>query len=204
MALNRRIAEIYDRDPARYDRMMTSFMDRVLGRGRPQLGALAQGRVLEIGIGTGLSLPYYRAGVSLTGIDLSPKMLAVAKKRAESAKFPVALGLMDAQRLAFPDGEFDSVVFSLCLCTIPDPTLAVREAVRVAKPGARLLLLEHVRSPHALVGAIQDLINPLTVHFQQDHFNRRTIELVKELGLQVELVDRWGLGIIVVAVGRVA
>ena len=74
----------------------------------------------------------------------------------------------------------------------------------MATPGARLLFLEHVRSPHALVGAIQDLINPLTVHFQQDHFNRRSVELVKEQGLQVELVDRWGLGIFVVVAGHVA
>ena len=134
MALNRRIAEIYDRDPARYDRMMTRFMDRVLVRGRRQLGPLAQGRVLEIGFGTGLSLPYYRAGVSLTGIDLSPKMLAVAKKRAEAATFAVALSVIDAQRLAFPDTEFDSVVFSLCLCPVPDPALAVGERSEWPRP----------------------------------------------------------------------
>src|SRR5487761_475328 len=131
MALNRRIAQIYDRDPARYDRMMTRFMARFLGSGRRQIGAFAEGKVLEIGIGTGLSLCHYLAATRVIGIDLSAKMMAVAKLRAAETDVPVELCLMDAQRLAFADQVFDSVVFSLCLCTIPDPSAAIREAVRV-------------------------------------------------------------------------
>lgn len=203
MAVNRQIAEIYDRDPARYDRMMTRFMDRILGKGRREIGTFAEGRVLEIGVGTGLSLPYYSRVTTVTGIDLSANMLALAERRAAETDVAVELCLMDAQRLAFPDQVFDSVVFSLCLCTIPDPGAAIAEAVRVVKPGGRIILLEHVRSPNRVVAFIQDALNPLTVHIQQDHFNRRTVELIKAQGIRIERLTRWGLGIFVFLAGRV-
>ena len=202
MALNRRIAQIYDRDPARYDRMMNRFMDRILVRGRREIGAFAEGRVLEIGVGTGLSLLHYSRVTSVTGIDLSAKMIAVAKRRAAEANLSIELCLMDAQKLAFADQVFDSVVFSLCLCTIPDPEAAIAEAVRVVKPGGRMVFLEHVRSPNPVVAFIEDALNPLTVHFQQDHLNRRTVELIEREGIRIDRLNRWGLGIFVFLAGR--
>src|SRR5713226_887367 len=93
----------------------------LLDSGRRQIGAFAEGRVLEIGIGTGLNLKHYRAAARVTGIDLSAKMMELARVRSEETGVPVELCLMNAQRLAFPDHVFDAVVFSLCLCTIPDP-----------------------------------------------------------------------------------
>src|SRR2546429_307538 len=87
-----------------------------------------------------------RSSALSTRPRLTSGMLAVGRSRASEVAFPAALALTDAQKLGFSDAAFDSVCFSLCLCTIPDPALAAREALRVARPGAPLLFLEHVRS----------------------------------------------------------
>ena len=108
---------------------------------------------------------------------------------------------MDAERLAFPDHSFDSVAFNLCLCTIADPERAVREAVRVAKPGAPMVFLEHVRSQLVPVAAVQEFFNPVLVALQADHFNRRTADTVRRAGVEMISVDRWSLGIFNLIVG---
>ena len=101
----------------------------------------------------------------------------------------------DAQALDFDDSRFDTVVFSLCLCSIPDDRKAVAEGVRVLKPGGRMLLLEHVRSPSRIVRAGQRLIEPLSLRFQADHLTREPLEHVQAVGLQIEEMHRWGWGI---------
>jgi ubiquinone/menaquinone biosynthesis C-methylase UbiE len=109
---------------------------------------------------------------------------------------------MDAEHLGFPDQTFDSVAFSLCLCTIADPERALREAVRVAKPGAPMVFLEHVRSHLLPVALVQEAMSPILVVLQQDHFNRRTVDIVRRAGVEVESVDRWLLGFFNLIVGR--
>ncbi len=157
--------------------------------------AAGAGTILEVGIGTGLSLPHYRPRVQLTGIDLSPGMLAVAERRAKELGLAADLRTMDAQRLEFPDHHFDAVVFNLCLCTIPDPERAIAEGMRVARSGARMIFLEHVRSNHLPVALLQDLITPLTVLTQQDHWNRRTPDLIRAAGVREVREQRWLAGI---------
>ena len=115
--------------------------------------AAGSGKVLEVGIGTGATIPHYGPGVELTGIDLSPGMLAVARRNATRLGIAAEMREMDAQHLEFPERSFDAVVFTLCLCTIPDPELAIREGLRVAKPGGRMIFLEHVRSNLTVGGA---------------------------------------------------
>lgn len=189
-----RIRRLYNRRPERYERCM-GLTDRLTRGARREVGEAARGEVLEVGIGTGLSLPWYGPGVrSLVGVDLAAGMLGRARARAADAGFPARLLEMDAQALAFPDASFDTVVFSLCLCTIPDPARALREAVRVARPGAAVLLLEHVRSNLAPVALIQDLLTPLTRALEADHLNRRTGEVARACGLEVESERRWALG----------
>lgn len=198
-----RIRKNYNRNADRYD----SFMDhgisgRLFRRGRIGVGEAARGRVLEVGIGTGLSLVHYRPGVTLTGVDLSREMLRRARRRADGLGLKVDLLEMDAQRLALGDSSFDTVAFTLCLCTIPEPRLALREALRVVRPGGALVLLEHVRSHLWPIALVQDLINPLTVRFETDHFNRRTLALARECGMEVTRVERWALGFANLIVGR--
>ena len=182
---------------------MSSGLGAWMMRGRrAKVGEMMSGRVLDIGFGTGLSLPYYPAGVEVVGVDASPKMLEIAREAAARAGRNVELVVMDAEKLAFPDHSFDSVAFNLCLCTIPDPECAVREGVRVARPGARMVFLEHVRSNVLPVALLQDAMNPLLVALQEDHFNRRTADIVRRAGVQVESVDRWFAGIFNLIAGR--
>jgi ubiquinone/menaquinone biosynthesis C-methylase UbiE len=171
-------------------------------RARIRIGSLVEGHVLEIGVGTGLNLMHYPVGTEVTGIDLSPEMLAIARRRAAGLELRVDLREMDAEALDFPDHSFDSVVYSLCLCTIPDPVRAIAEGLRVARPGARMIFFEHVRSNLLPMALLQELINPLTVRFMADHWNRRTLDTIKAAGIEPEIVRRAWLGVFVLAAGR--
>jgi len=175
----------------------------VFRRGRTEVGeAAGVGRVLEVGIGTGATMGFYRPGVELTGIDLSPGMLEVARRNAARLGSAAELREMDAQHLEFPDRSFDAVVFTLCLCTIPDPELAIREGLRVARPGAPMIFLEHVRSNLPPVVVLQWLLNLFTVPTQNDHWDRRTPELVRACGITVRSERRWLLGVFDLLIGE--
>lgn len=199
----RRIRRHYDASAGRYDAAMAGGLtERLTRRGRRGVGETVQGRLLEVGIGTGLSLPFYPSQTAVVGIDLSPGMLQLGRQRAAQLGRSVELLRADAQRLPFADASFDSVAFNLCLCTVPDAALAVREAVRVARPGAGMAFLEHVRSHLWPIALLQELINPLTVLVESDHFNRRTADTVRQAGVEVVSVERWALGFFTLIRGR--
>ncbi len=197
----RKIQRIYDKNPGAYHRGMV-LTERLIAARRKKVGEMVRGRVLDVGFGTGLSLTHYPPDVDVVGIDLSPGMLAYARGRPEVSDRRVSLALMNAERMAFADRTFDSIAFNLCLCTIPEPELAVREALRVARPGAPMLFLEHVRSHLVPVALLQEVLNPALVALQQDHFNRRTVDVVRRAGVEVQSVDRWLLGFFNLIVGR--
>jgi ubiquinone/menaquinone biosynthesis C-methylase UbiE len=198
-----RVRDVYKRMARHYDRDMERGLSRrLVKRARPRVGQHVRGRLLEVGIGTGLSLEYYPSEIQVTGIDLSPEMLKHASQRAQQLGREVDLRLMDAQALDFPDHGFDSVAFNLCLCTIPHPERALAEAVRVVVPAAPMVFLEHVRSDRRVLGLVQDLINPLTVWLEADYFNRRTEELIRAEGITVTSADRWALGVMTLITGR--
>lgn len=156
---------------------------------RQRLIRQAQGRVLEIGVGTGNNLPLYDpvATTEVVGIDLSPGMLERA--RSKPCPVPVTLLEMDAQRLEFPDGSFDTVLASYVFCTIPDPITALREAARVCRPDGRILLLEHMRVDRPVIGTLMDAAAPLVSALVGCHINRRTVENVRLAGLTVERME---------------
>jgi len=198
-----RVRRIFDRDPGAYHRGMTSrFSAWMVENGRKKVGESVRGRVLDIGFGTGLSLPHYPAAVEVIGIDASLGMLGFAQTESAKLGRRAFLVQMDAEQLAFADGTFDSVAFNLCLCTIGNPERAVREAIRVAKPGAPMVFLEHVRSHLLPVAAVQQIFNPLLVALQADHFNRPTADTARRAGVEITSVDRWFAGIFNLIVGR--
>lgn len=199
----RRVRRIYDHDPDAYHRAMSSrFTDWMLGGRRRKVGEVVRGRVLDVGFGTGLSLAHYPPDARVLGIDVSSMMLGVGRRFAREVARDVEVAVMDAEHLALPDKVFDSVAFNLCLCTIPNPEAAVREAVRVARPGAPMVFLEHVRSHLLPVALVQEAINPVMVALQADHFNRRTEEVVRRCGVEVLAIDRWFLGVFTLISGR--
>jgi ubiquinone/menaquinone biosynthesis C-methylase UbiE len=190
-----RVRSIQDKTAPRYDRQM-DFFDRVLfGDGRQWACSQAQGETLEIAVGTGRNLAHYPAGTHLTGIELSPEMLAIARRRAADLPIHVDLREGDAQTLEFADDRFDTVVLTLALCTIPDDRAAVREVRRVLRPGGRFVLLEHVRSPAAAVRAVQRLLDPVSVRFEADHLMRDPLDYLAAEGFEIEAVERlkWGI-----------
>ena len=196
-----RVRRIYDRNPAGYHRG-SALTERLLAVRRRRVGEIVTGQLLDIGFGTGLSLPHYPPSVEVIGIDASLGMLRFARGEAASLGRPVQLLEMDAEHLAFPDRSFDSVAFNLCLCTIDDPERALREAVRVARPGATMTFLEHVRSHVLPVALLQDALSPLLVALEQDHFNRRTEETIRRAGVEVVSVERFAWGFFNLIVGR--
>jgi ubiquinone/menaquinone biosynthesis C-methylase UbiE len=190
-----RVRRIQDKTAPRYDRQI-SFFERILfGGGREWVCSQAEGDVLEIAAGTARNLPFYSADVRITAVELSPEMLAIARRRAEEVGRPAELRLGDAQALDLPDESFDTVVCTLGLCTIPDHRRAVSEAARVLRPGGRFLLLEHVRSPAPIVRAVQRLLDPLTVRFEGDHLLREPLDALVAEGFEVERLERskWGI-----------
>jgi ubiquinone/menaquinone biosynthesis C-methylase UbiE len=190
-----RVREVQDKHADGYDRQM-NFFDRVLfGGGREWACSHAEGDVLEIAVGSGRNLPFYPPSVKLTAIEFSPQMLALARKRADALGREFDLREGDAQDLEFDDRSFDTVIITLALCTIPDDRKAAREAYRVLRPGGRLILLEHVRSPALPVRAIQRLLDPLAVRFEADHLVREPLDYIAEEGFEVESVERskWGI-----------
>lgn len=190
-----RVQRLYDEAAEKYDRFIRVPEKVLFDDGRRWICLQALGDILEIAVGTGRNLPYYPRDARLTGIDLSPAMLAVARDRARELDREVDLRLGDAQALDFPDGRFDTVVSTLALCTIPDARQAVAEARRVLRPGGQLLLLEHVRSPNRIVQAVQRLLDPLFVRFQADHLLREPLDYAEAEGFAVEQLERskWGI-----------
>lgn len=174
----------------------------LIGAGREWVCSRALGEVLEIGVGTGRNLYFYPTEVHLTGVELSPKMLEIARRRARESGIEADLRVGDAQHLPFPDASFDTVVATLALCTIPDDRRAVTEAARVLRPGGRLLLLEHVRSPLLPVRVLQGILNPLFVLLEKDHLLREPLRHVEGLGLVVERLERSKVGIVERLVAR--
>ncbi|HET6871059.1 MAG TPA: methyltransferase domain-containing protein [Solirubrobacteraceae bacterium] len=153
------------------------------------------GEVLEIAVGPGRNLRYYPDDVRLTGIELSPAMLKLARQEAAALGRQVDLREGDAQALEFTDESFDTVICTLSLCTIPDDRAAIREAHRVLRPGGRFVLLEHVRSPIRRVRAGQRVLEPLFLRLEHDHLTRDPLDHLEATGFEVESVARlkWGI-----------
>lgn len=176
---------VWDKSAPAYDRQM-DFVERLIGRGdREWLGERATGRVLEVAIGTGRNLRHYLVATSLTGVDLSPEMLALARERAEDRGLPVELIEGDAQALPVEDATYDSVVCCLSLCSIPDPAAAIAEMKRVLVPGGHLLLVDHVASTWPPIYALQWLVERISIRMEGEHYTRRQLALVEAAGLEV-------------------
>ena len=116
--------------------------------------------VLDVGVGTGLSLSHYRPGDIVTGIDSSPAMLEAARRKESAAK-KTDIRLMDASRLAFNDCSFDAVLLFYAVSVFPDPESAISEAVRVSKPGGDIIIVNHSRSTKRWLSRAETLIAPL-------------------------------------------
>lgn len=120
--------------------------------------------VLEVGVGTGLSLPLYPADVKVTGIDISPEMLARARERVDHERLSQVDDIleMDAEQMNFADNRFDKVVAMYVVTVVPDPIRLVEEMRRVCKPGGEIFIVNHFRSNNPLLALLEGLLAPLS------------------------------------------
>lgn len=172
----------YDRIAPIYDAMESLLEFRIAHWRRDLWARAGDGRILELGVGTGKNIKYYPPGAKITGIDISPKMLDRAERRATRLGRSVELLQADAQALPFETGSFDMVVATFVFCSVPDPVLGLKEARRVLAPDGTLLLLEHVLSRKAVLGTLMNWMNPITVWLTGANINRDTIANVKLAG----------------------
>lgn len=191
-----RARHIWDTMAPGYDRSVGIIERLLLAGGREWVCSRATGRVLEVAVGTGRNFAHYPVAVSLTGVEISPAMLARARQRAADLGLTVDLCEADAQALPFADGSFDTVVCTLSLCNIPDDVAAVAEMGRVLRPGGRLLLLDHVASRWAPIRAAQRLLERFTVPSADEHFTRRPRVLLGDAGLRVVESQRLKAGVV--------
>ncbi len=161
------IGRFYDRFAGVYDHLF----DHVFREGRAEairaLGLSPGSRVLEVGVGTGLTLPLYPSGTEVIGIDISQPMLREARERAgrENGNHRrVGLIRMDAARLAFPDDTFDGVYAPYVVSVVPYPRRVVEEMARVCRPGGRVVVVNHFGSRNRLGAFLEKRLTPLT-HF---------------------------------------
>lgn len=121
-----------------------------------------EGRVLEVGVGTGLSLPDYARHLEIVGIDLAPEMLEKARQRVAGSNLDHVTGLheMDAEQLAFADASFDTVVAMYVMTVVPNPEQVMRELARVVKPGGQVLLVNHFSQEEGVRGFVERRMAP--------------------------------------------
>ncbi len=197
MTTTDRVRQVYERLARGYD-LGIPVMERVLGMraGRAWLCGATAGKVLEVGIGTGRNLPYYPPEVELTGIDLSPAMLVLARQGAQKLQRSVEFLEGDATALPFADSSFDAVVSALTLCTVPDPVRAVHEALRVLRPGGEFRCLEHGRSSGLVVDALLRLLDGLAQRFEADHLRREPDRILEAAGARIRELHRSRAGVV--------
>jgi ubiquinone/menaquinone biosynthesis C-methylase UbiE len=177
-------AAVYDRLSARTEEKFGAELKR-------KLLANAHGRVLEIGVGTGLSFAHYPQVEELVGVDPSEPMLRRARHRAAELARDVTLVEASAEALPFEDEAFDTVVSLAVLCTVDDPARVLREIRRVLRPGGRFVFLEHVRSSDETLAQWQDrLERPWGWIAGGCHPNRRTLEAIEGAGFDVVELER--------------
>ncbi|AOU98816.1 phosphatidylethanolamine N-methyltransferase [Acidihalobacter yilgarnensis] len=143
-----------------YDVLLARGTHALRAHSLVRLGAERERDISLLGIGTGLDLPHLPPGNRYLGVDLTPAMLARARQRAKQLNLPITLQVGDVQHLDLSDASFDTVVMHLILAVVPDPVACLREAARIARPGAHLLILDKFLRP-GHPAPLRRLINPL-------------------------------------------
>ena len=174
---------------AMYDPLIAPFDWFGVRQWREWVVGAARGRVLEIGVGTGLNLLRYRAAQTIAAIDPDGASLRRARTRRNGGA--ISLHQARAEELPFVDAAFDAVLATFVFCSVGEPTRALAETRRVLKPGGTLRLVEHVRVSNRLVAGAQDAITPLWKELAGGcHLNRDTLAAVERAGFRVRAVKR--------------
>ena len=185
-----KIQKRYNRYARFYDISEFLVEIRLFHRLRRETLGNIEGKILEIGVGTGKNLSYYNSNVEITAIDFSQKMLEKAKERAKNLDINAKFYLMDAQSLKFKDNSFDYVIGTFVLCSIPDPVKAASEMKRVVKKNGKIILVEHVLSKYWPIALWENIHNPVTKRLFGFNVNRDTKQNIIKSGLHVNKDER--------------
>ncbi len=186
----------------RYANIYDLTFGRIFHRGRVVAAELLDiqpgDRVLEVGVGTGLTLPFFPSSCTIVGIDLSEHMLKKARKNIASHGMKnVEILKMDALKMGFPDDSFDRVIAAYVVSVVPDPVQALREMMRVCKKGGKIVFINHFKSDNRVVAAFERFISPLSRHlgFKTDLELEPILEQLPELKVEkiegVNLFNYW-------------
>jgi ubiquinone/menaquinone biosynthesis C-methylase UbiE len=164
-------------------KQLMPFRRRVVGA--------AEGRVLEIGIGSGLNLPFYGSTVrAVFGLEPSPELLRMARERSATTSVPIEFLEASAETIPLDDASVDTVVTTWTLCSIPNAPRALAEMRRVLKPGGGLLFVEHGRAPEPGVARWQDRLDPLWSRLAGGcHLNRKIDHLISGCGFRIDSLE---------------
>jgi SAM-dependent methyltransferase len=163
---------------------------------RERLVGELSGHVLEVGIGTGLNLNYYRRVNSLTAVEPDPFMRQRLQRRSATVPYPFEIHPNRAENLPFEAASFDAVVTSLVLCSVADQRRALSEIRRVLKPDGEYRFMEHVRAD-GIGGVILDAIRPVWSFCGAGcHPNRRTEAAIRAAGISINSIERYSEGIL--------
>ncbi len=168
-----------------------SMKNKEASRHRKRVIPAARGRVLEVGLGSGLNLPYYGPGVrSVTGVDPSAELLAMARKRTPGLPFEIEFVTRGAEQLPFEDRSFDCVVSTWTLCSIARAAEALAELRRVLRPDGELVFIEHGLSPDTRTAAWQGRLNPLWNRCSGGcHLNRPIDRMIRAAGFRIKRLE---------------
>lgn len=177
--------------------MISGFLNR-RGNWRVRLVGSIPGDVLEIGVGTGANLPYYRAASSVRGIEPDPNRAEEARLAGVEAAgllgIPVEVRMAPAERLPYEDASFDSVVSSLVFCSVADPLRALGEIERVLRDDGVLWMVEHVRPQTPALAWLAGQVTPGWRRLAHNcHLDRPTVETLTDAGWRVEILSRRGV-----------
>ncbi len=183
-----------------YDLIFGSWVNHGRKKAVEKIDQTPGSRILEAGVGTGYSIPLYNRDVRVMGIDISPEMLKVARKRFPQDKYPQVEGFleMDAQELDFPDNSFDAVMAMYVASVVPDPMKMMQEMSRVCVPGGTVLVLNHFASSKGFLCNIERFFSPFSKRlgfkpdFSLPHFLEMTTIEVEGI-LPVNLGGYWKL-----------
>jgi phosphatidylethanolamine/phosphatidyl-N-methylethanolamine N-methyltransferase len=189
----RQVRRVYDFYSPVYDFLFKKIFEPGRIAAVRMLGNPSRGRVLEVGIGTGLNLPFYPRDIDLVGIDLSEGMLKKAQEKLDGLRMGrVTLKVMDASALDFGDGEFDATLATYVISAVPDPVAVLREMRRVTKSGGTMVILNHFRSKNPVMRRIEDALAPVCAHLGWKT-NLALTPLLETVGLTPEVTRRVNL-----------
>ena len=192
--MNTETSRKWDALSRRFD-FLTFADDRRFGPYKRRLFRKIRGETLLVGAGTGNDIKFLPPSLHVVAIDISPKMLERAARKAGGYAGSIELREMDVQRLDFPDSSFDTVVTVCTFCSVPRPIAGLRELQRVLKPSGQLLMFEHVRSQIGPLGVLMDVMTPLASRIGPA-LNRDTVGNVQKAGFRLRRVENVYLDIV--------